>query len=53
MDRVEIEFIKKYPPHEKGDVKEFDVKIAEFYLNNGIAKIHQISTPVKGFLKLS
>jgi uncharacterized protein YPO0396 len=37
--KTKIKFLKDYAPRKKGEVKELDTKLAEFYLNNGIAEL--------------
>ncbi|WP_407277364.1 hypothetical protein R5O20_02710 [Tenacibaculum maritimum] len=37
--KTKIKFLKDYSPRKEGEVKELEEKLAEFYLNNGIAEL--------------
>lgn len=38
-EKTKIKFTKNYTPRKKGEVVELEAKVAEFYLNNGVAEI--------------
>jgi predicted nucleic acid-binding Zn-ribbon protein len=36
---TKVKFVKNYTPRKKGEVKELENKLADFYLQNGIAEV--------------
>lgn len=45
---IKIRFTRDYAPRKKGEVKSLETQLAEFYLNNGVAELAELSAKDKG-----